>query len=163
MTMMRKVHITISLTARSDMTKNRSMVEITEKSSMAMSLVVKVVIMMKTAMAGDATMTSTTDRGQTDSMVGVGVLHHQGAVGSHQGGAVGRENVEEVEVVHVIAVVVTVAVVHRELDIEVVGADLLTDVIVVAVRLQTRCRDKSHHSVETTCQAKVTHPSNNLQ
>lgn len=175
MMMMRKAHIMISLTARFDATENRSLVKVTAKSSMAMSLEVKVVTTMKT---GVMLMSLTTDRGQADStivdqrtVVGAGVLHRQGVVGSRQGGAVGRGNVEEVEVVHVIAGVVTVAVVPQELDIEVVvvrvavghqephievvGADLLRDVIVVAVRLQTLGRDKSRHSVEKTCQTKV--------
>lgn len=116
---------------------------------MAMRAQVEVIITMKVSIAVDVAVSSTAETDSTTSgqiVVGVGV-RRQDAAANRQNGAVGRGNVEEVEVVRVADVEVAVAAVHRVLGTEGVRADLQTD-LSVEVHHQTHGSDRSRRSVE---------------
>ena len=126
---------------------------------MATRAQVEVIITMKVSIAVDVAVSSTAETDSTTSgqiVVGVGV-RGQDAAANRQNGAVGRGNVEEVEVVRVADVEVAVAAVHRVLGTEGVRADLQTD-LSVEVHHQTHGSDRSRRSVEWTSKLKVSHP-----
>jgi len=163
--MMMKMSIMINLTVRSEMIESHDMAENTARNHVVMSLAVKVIITMEIGVVADLPVTLTTDRGLEEKsgrffqnsqiVAGDGVLRRKDVAVSRQGVAVGQEIVGEVVVVREtgVVVVVVVAAVQRVVVTEGVGADLLTDEIVVPVHHQQTCGSKrSRHLLE----AKVT-------